>query len=540
MNDIKAQIRTISMKKFFYICSFLVALVAMCSCGNKNNGIYPFKEETKYLTVRLQGSDKWSIINIENGDIVAKNAISGMPSAVHEGMFYVYDNETARINYYNVENCSKPVNSKPYCSATSFNGGYAIACLPGEDLQVIDKNCETVKKLPPSINSASLFLNDLAIVKDDRGLSGFIDTKGDTVIAPHLGLVNAFLFDDAALVSESQVADTTAVSSLVAINKKGEKLFDFDSNKYLPINRYFINGTLKVMLVKDEKIVYLDKKGNETTDTLALPKKIVDANYRDVKHVGNDRYMVIKGDRLGLVDKNNDTLINTKYEGMVNITPNRFIVVQDSVMMIVDEKGKQVGNAKFVDFIDGNNFEEAAGRGYVNTGKVAATILQLFDKDAVFNARKGATLMEINQVVGVNPENYVGATELSGPLPPLIITYHFDREIASHKAGVPNASDSIPAGAATQSSAQFNYDAVVKGVTLQYPVRECPPGTEEEILQIVTQQMGKKGFGIKDDGTFTSDDGCAVVMGYEKGIFLMNYYFDASNVKPLQRVSRTN
>ena len=525
------------MKKFFYICSFFVAVVALCSCGNKDNGIYPFKEETKYLTVKLQGSDKWSIINIENGDIVAKNAISGMPSAVHEDMFYVYDNETARINYYNVENCTKPVNSKPYCSATSFNGGYAIACLPGEDLQVIDKNCQTVKKLPPSINSASIFLNDLAIVKDDRGLCGFIDTKGDTVIGPNLGFANAFLFDDATLVSESQVADTTAVSSLVAINKKGDKLFDFDSEKYMPINRYFINGTLKVMITKDKKVVYLDKKGKETTDTLALPKKITDANYRDVKHVGNDRYMVIKGDRMGLVDKNNDTLINTKYDGIVNITPNRFIVAQDSVMMIVDEKGKQVGNAKFVDFIDSNNFEEAAGRGYVNTGKVAAIILQFFDKDAVFNARKGATLMEINQVVGGNPENYVGATDLTGPLPPLIITYHFDREIASLKAGA--ASDSISA-AASQSSAQFNYNALVKGATLQYPVRECAPGTEEEILQIITQQMGKKGFGMNDDGSFTSDDGCAVVMGYEKGVFLMNYYFNAADVKPLQRVSRTN
>ncbi|MBO4722581.1 MAG: hypothetical protein J5629_06580 [Muribaculaceae bacterium] len=526
------------MKKIFYICTFFVALVALCSCGSKDKGVYPFKEEAKYLIVRLQGSDKWSIINIENGDVVAKNTISGMPSAVHEDMFYVYDNETARINYYNVNDCSKPVNSEPYCSATSFNGGYAVACLPGEDLQVIDKNCQTVKKLPPSINSASMFLGDLAIVKDDMGLSGFIDTKGDTVISPHLGLANAFLFDDAALVSESQVADTTAVSSLVVIDKKGEKLFDFDSEKYLPINRYFINGTLKVMLAKDQKIVYLDKKGKETSDTLALPKKIRDANYRDVKHVGNDRYMVIKGDRMGLVDNNNDSLISIKYDGIVNLTPSRFIVAQDSVMMIVDEKGKQVGKAKFVDFIDSNNFEEAAGRGYVNPAKVAATMLQLFDKDAVFNVRKGATLMEINQAVGMNPDNYVGATDLTGPLPPVIITYHFDREIASLKAAAPSAGDSIASTA--QSSAQFNYNAVVRGVTLQFPVRECKPGTEEEILQLITQQMGKKGFGINDDGTFTSDDGCVVVMGYEKGVFQLNYYFNASEVKPLPRESRTS
>ncbi len=528
------------MRKFFYICSFFVAIVALCSCGNKDKGIYPFNEEAKYLTVKLQGSDKWSIINIDNGDIIAKNAISGDPSAVHEDMFYVYDNETARFNYYNIEDCSKPVNSKPYCSATSFNGGYAIACLPGEDLQVIDKSCTTVKKLPPSINYASMFLNERALIKDDMGFNGFIDTKGDTVIAPHLGLANAFLFDDAALVSESQIADTTTISNLVVIDRNGKKLFDFDSEKYIPVGRYFINGTLQVMLAKDKSVVYLNKKGAETTDTLSVPKKIAEMNYRDIKYVGKGRYMIIKGDRMGLVDDNNATLIKAEYNYITNITPNRFVVAQDSVMMIVDEKGRQVGNAKFVDFRDSNSYEEVAGRGYINTSKAAMTILQLFDKDAVFNVRKGATLMEINQVVGLQPENYVGATDLSGPLPPFIITYHFDREIASLKTSAPGANDSIPAVADNGNSAQFNYDARVRGVTLQYPVRECAPATEEEILQIVSQQMGKKGFAMNGDGTFTSDDGCAVVMGHEKGVFLMNYYFDSSQIKPIPRKSRSN
>lgn len=527
------------MKHFIYICSLVAALVALNSCGSKDESIYPFQEETKYLTVKLQGSDKWSVINVENGDIVAKNAIGGEPSAVHEDMFYVFDTETARINYYNVNDCSKPVNAKPYSSATSFNGGVAVACLPGEDIQVIDKNCQTVKKLPPSINSASLFLNERAQVRDDRDLFGYIDTKGDTVIAPHLGLANAFLFDDAALVSESQVADTTSMSSLVVIDKNGKKLFDFDHAKYMPLGRYFMNNTLMVM--RNDTLVYLDKNGKETSDTIALPKKIIEANYRQVKHAGEGRYMVIKGDRMGLVDKDNEPLIKIDYTFITNITPSRFVVSKDSVMMIVDENGKQVGKAKFVDFKDSNIFEEAAGRGYINPAKAAATILQLIDKDAVFNVRKGATLMEINQMVGMKPDNYVGLKDISGPIPPIIVTYHFDRDIASAKSPSAAASDTIPAGATTgESSAQFNYDAVVRGVTLQYPVRECAPGTEEDILQIVTQQMGSRGFGLNNDGTFTSDDGCVVVLGYDKGVFQLNYYFDASNVKPLQRVSRAN
>lgn len=513
-------------------------IAVLTSCGNTDNGLYPFQEETKYLTVKLLGSDKWSIINIEDGKIVAKDVISGEPSPVHEDMFYVYDNETARINYYNVNNCTKPVNSKPYSSVTSFNGGYAVACLPGEDLQVIDKNCQTVKMLPPSISSASLFLNERALVRDDRDLFGYIDTKGDTVIAPQLGLANAFVFNDAALVSESEVADTTAISSLIVIDKSGKKLFGFNQNKYIPHDRYFINGTLKVM--KNDTIVYLDKNGNETSDTIVMPKKIKDANYRDVRSVGEGRYMVIKGDRMGLVNEDNEPLIKIDYTYINNITPSRFIVGQDSVMMLVDENGKQVGSAKFVDFKSSNNFEEAAGRGYINTAKVAAAILQLIDKNAIFNVRKGATLMEINQMVGTNPENYLGLKDISVPLPPLIITYHFDRDVASASANAPLADDSIPSSTmSSQSLAQFNYNAAVRGVTLQYPVRECAPGTEEEILQLITKQMGSRGFGINDNSTFTSDDGCVVVMGHEKGVFQLNYYFDTSNVKPLQRVSRT-
>ncbi|MBR5639681.1 MAG: WG repeat-containing protein [Muribaculaceae bacterium] len=338
------------MNKFFHICALFVAVMAFSSCSNKDKGIYPFKEEAKFLVVKLQGSDKWSIVNISNGDIVARNAISGEPSAVHEDLFYVNDTTTGLYNYYNVQNCLKPINSKPYCSATNFNGGYAVACLPGDNLQVIDKNCETVKKLPSSIISVSLFFNERAIVKNDKDLFGFIDTKGDMVISPRFGLANHFVFDDAALVSEA--------SSLMAIDKNGDKLFSFNSDKYIPIGRFFVNGTLKVMTAKDNSIVYLDKKGKETADTLEIPKKIREINYREVKHVGKDRYMVIKGDRMGLVDDDNKTLISIEYDAITNLTPNRFVVAEGGVMMIVDEKGKQVGDARFVDFKNCNRIDE--------------------------------------------------------------------------------------------------------------------------------------------------------------------------------------
>lgn len=521
------------MKKILTIIVLTAALLGVASCGSKDSGVYPFQEPTKYITVKLTNSDKWSLIDVESGEIVAKDAFTSDASAVHEGMLYVYDDSTARYNYYSVENQSKPVNAKPYCSATSFNGGYAIACLPGDELQVIDKNCNTVAKLPASINSASLFLNGRAIVRDDVERFGFIDTKGDTVIATRLGLANAFLFDEVALVSLNEVGDTTMdASSLAVIDKAGKTLFEFDAKKYQPLARYYVDGALGVL--KNDSVVYLDKTGKEVKAPHEIPAKIKEVNYRNVTAAGDDKYLAVKGDRMGLIDKNNNTLIKFDYNFIYNITPDRYVVSKDSVMMLVDDNGKQVGKAQFVEFKPCNSIDEIAGRGYINTGKAAAVIMQLFSKDGVLMAHKGSTLMDVNQFVGPNPDGYVGASDVSKMLPPVLLTCHFDRPIATLKSVA--ATDTTAAGL---TAAQFDYAAVVRGLTLQYPVRECAPGTEEDILEKISLNMGKWGFGMNDDGTFRSDNGNVVVMGHDKGVFQLNYYFDTSNVKPLPRVSRS-
>jgi len=70
-------------------------------------------------------------------------------------------------------------------------------------------------------------------------------------------------------------------------------------------------------------------------------------------------------------------------------------------------------------------------------------------------------------------------------------------------------------------------------------VLETAPGTEERLLQLMSSAMGTKGFTLNPDGTFTSNAGTAVVMGYEKGVFKLYYYFDPSEVKPLPRESRS-
>lgn len=514
----------------------VVAALSLASCSSKED-IY--QQETNYLPVMLKGSSKWSILDVETGTLVAKDAFANSPSPVVDDMFWVY-NDDNRIDYYNVADCKKPVNREPFGSATCFADGYAIASKPGEPLEVIDKQCNTVAQLSPSILTASMFSNGRAVVHNDLDRYGYVDVKGDTVIKADMGYAAAFA-DDVALVSFGEPSDTTA--TLTAIDPSGKKLYDLDMAKYNIITPYYSMGVLVV--AKKDSLVCLDRHGKEVDNPHPTPQKVKECNYRDRVYAGNDKYMVIKGDRMGLVDKDNNTLIPFDYRFIQNISPTRYVVGKDSVMFLVDDHGKRVGKEEFIDFKP-FSAESQALRGYVNLEVTAANLLSFIDEDMVCFAKKGSTLMDVNQIVGVDASQYVGMKQVDRAMPPMIVSYFFDTEIATLSSGKA-ASDSLAttlgtdttATAAAGPQAEFNYAAKLRGAAINFVMLECAPGTEEKLCKIMSNAMGSKGFRLNPDGTFTSEAGTAVVMGYDKGVFKLNYYFDPSEMKPLPRNSRS-
>ena len=90
------------------------AALLMIACG-KSSTTYQYK--TQYLPVQLVGSERWSLLDVTNGEVLAKDAFVNAPSPVVAGMFYVMNDE-GTYDYYDVSNPTKPVGMQPYrCSA---------------------------------------------------------------------------------------------------------------------------------------------------------------------------------------------------------------------------------------------------------------------------------------------------------------------------------------------------------------------------------------------------------------------------------------
>lgn len=507
--------------KIFRVFCLLLVLTAVVSC--RESADYP--TDAKYLPVKLKGSSKWSIINLENGEAVVKDAFEMAPSAVVDDMFYVADS-LGRISYYNIASPTTAINKEPYGSATLFNQGRAIVSRPGTSLIIIDPTGKEVAQLSPAIDRATMFTRSRAIVHSDNGRYGYIDLQGDSVTPVDMSYAAQFLYDDYAVTSHSASA-TDSVIGITAIDNKGRELFSVSNADYNLITPYFTGGVLPLTKAGTDSLVFLDSGGHEVENPVAAPKAIKDAGYKDGAQTRAGYYLALKGDRMGMVDKDNKVMIDFKYEALVDLSATRYVGRSDSICVLLDEKGKRVGKLEFTDFVT-VNYNNFAVRGFVDTAVLAANLLQMFNDRHACGATKGSTLMDLNSLIGNDPAPFVGVKLLPQMMGPLAVVYNFEGDIARL---VPGDEGSLP-------TPQFNLDDKVESVAMSYDLHQCPDATLQEMVKLLESALGTAGFVLDSNNIFRSESGTAVTMGYSNGVFNLRYYMNAQQAAPLPRTSR--
>ena len=505
------------MKLFSRIAFAAVVALLMAACSGSET-TYQYK--TQYLPVQLVGSEKWSILDVNNGEVVAKDAFVNAPSPIVAGMFYVV-NEDGSYDYYDVSAPTTPV-AGHFGSVTSFSDdGVAVCSRVGSSLCVIDRKGQVVKELPKEVSQCSMFARGMAAFQNDNGSWGYINTSGDTIVPANYSSANMFLYNDYAMViDENQPNDSTV--SFTVINKNGKVMFTANSSEYQPVQPYFINGVLPV--VKGDTLVCLNEEGKEVANPIDDSDKVEKAGYADFSRTPSGDYIVIKDKKTGMVDKNNQPLIPIEHDNLIDINGERFIAVDGDTYHIIDRNGKAVGDVKFSNahVSEDNPF---ATRGFIDTDLAAVALMSLFEENSACGANANTTLMDMNGMLGTDARMYAGSNTLVMPQGPYIIQYVFDREVSSANAD--------------STSASFNYDAKVDRVIISLNLNHCPANTEPAIVNKVESRLGTKGFVFARDGIFCSDYLTALTLGYDKGVMNLIYYMHFNESVPQVKNKRS-
>ena len=505
------------MKLFSRIAFAAVVALLMAACSGSET-TYQYK--TQYLPVQLVGSEKWSILDVNNGEVVAKDAFVNAPSPIVAGMFYVV-NEDGSYDYYDVSAPTTPV-AGHFGSVTSFSDdGVAVCSRVGGSLCVIDRKGQVVKELPKEVSQCSMFSRGMAAFQNDNGSWGYINTSGDTIVPANYSSANMFLYNDYAMViDENQPNDSTV--SFTVINKNGKVMFTANSSEYQPVQPYFINGVLPV--VKGDTLVCLNEEGKEVANPIDDSDKVEKAGYADFSRTPSGDYIVIKDKKTGMVDKNNQPLIPIEHDNLIDINGERLIAVDGDTYHIIDRNGKAVGNVKFSNahVSEDNPF---ATRGFIDTDLAAVALMSLFEENSACGANANTTLMDMNGMLGTDARMYAGSNTLVMPQGPYIIQYVFDREVSSANAD--------------STSASFNYDAKVDRVIISLNLSHCPANTEPAIVNKVESRLGTKGFVFARDGIFCSDYLTALTLGYDKGVMNLIYYMHFNESVPQVKNKRS-
>ena len=488
------------MRRFFPLLSLLLLLAA---CGKTHDDVAMV---TKYLPVQLVGSDKWSIMDITTGEIVARDLYKNVPSAVVSDMYYVM-NDKGEYDYYHVADPQHPVNAASFGSATPYSDdGLAVASLRGKALMVIDKKCNVVKELPANVAECTMYNHGRAAYHTDMGLWGYLDENGDSVIGAHYANANAFLYDDHAVVIDTHGQNDSIVQFSV-IDRDGKTMFSASTSEYQVIQPFYVSGVLPVL--KGDSMVCLDAKGNEVPNPNDNHQAVDNAKWDEFSRTTGGYFLVTKNGKMGLVDADNKVLIAPQFTRLIDVTADRYIAMEDSVGHLVDLKGAPVGKEKFVHAHGGMESVHAA-RGFIDASLAAANWLMLFDSQQCCGATSATTLMDMNSLLGSDPAPYVPYNSLVSAQGPFRVQFFFDKQLATQ----------------TDSLATFNYGARVERVELAMNVNHCGTRTEHELIDLLSSSLGTRGFVYSGEGVFASEEGPAVVLGCDQGIVTVYYYMN--------------
>ena len=340
--------------------------VTLASCSGTDSA------DSAYVSVQLEDSQMWSLLDVANGEIVMNDEFFAPSSGVVNGSFFV-ESDNGKFDLYNLKDTKNKLNRSSFSTVTNFSPeGYAIVRVEDEPWQIISTDGTVVATLDKSLSVLSGFSNEgLAQIANKDGMVGYVNTKGETPIKPRYK-VGTIFSDGIAFVLTKQEGDHNYFS---AINPAGESVFTFSDAKYSEIGLYneghafAVEGDHSVLLDKTGKkvmtvcqgtnignlsyskgnIIYYDGQfyGVKSTED----KILIRAKYQRLKFQSDGKLIAVNNNgKYGVITVEDEIETPFDYDVLEYLAPGRYITKSGNVNVLIDSKGKEVCDKAFASY----------------------------------------------------------------------------------------------------------------------------------------------------------------------------------------------
>lgn len=355
------------MKQLSVLFLGIICCSVMSSCKQENS-----IDDSKYVSVQLEDSKMWSLVDVTNGAVVMENEFFAPSSNVVKGSFFV-ENDNKEFDLYNLKDTKNKLNRSSYSVVSNFNkDGFAITRVKDEPWQIIDTEGKTIATLDKNLSVMSGFSDEgLALIMNQDKMFGYVNVQGQNPIKPRYKFATIFS-DGVAFVLTKEEENHNYLS---AIDAAGNTLFTFSDAKYSDVS-LFNEGYM--FAVEGDHCVLVDKTGKKLmnvcngTDLSNLAYHDGNIIYYDGQYYGvknledkilirakyhslsfqSDGKLVAKNtnDKYGVITNNDDVYLPFDYEELHYIAPNRYITNSGNVYVMINEKGKDVCDKAFSSF----------------------------------------------------------------------------------------------------------------------------------------------------------------------------------------------
>lgn len=371
----------------------LLAVLVLMGCATTSD-----VPTLRYLAVQQDKGEGWSIVN-DRGKIVANDEYdsSDRLSMMFDDSYWVKSNK--KFLLYNIDNPKKPVSDVEYDHVTNVINDRTFVERLGQPIKFLNGEGKVVATLPEDVTEASITFGNYYLFRRSNGKYGWIDHEGkivkegfttlflgmgDKCIVGRKGEEGNFVVYNGEGKEQGKIKgdEVLSVTDDYIIVRSGEQPTCYTNTgqtrfRLKSVMRYFsafFGGYAIFTSNRDEsfKSGLINDNGEE----------IIRAKYDYMGLLGDNLIMVGKNGMYGIVDVNDETIVDFDYNGVGATLGSLYVMKDGKDWVMIDREGKQQNEFDIYDIDQSGSAQQSVKHiDLMSLGREIAQLAKDFDPE---------------------------------------------------------------------------------------------------------------------------------------------------------------